>query len=76
MIRLFTIFLLIFSTGFIQAQTQQKAPCDTEKHKEFDFWVGDWKVYSPKGDLIGTNKIVKMHSDCVMQENWESKKRT
>lgn len=73
MSRLFTLLFIVVSVSLIQAQTSQKAPCDTDKHNEFNFWVGDWKVYNPKGDLIGTNKIVKMHSNCVMQENWESK---
>jgi hypothetical protein len=72
MIRVITLFLLIFSVYATQSQTQ-KVPCDTNKHNEFNFWVGDWNVYDPQGKLIGTNNIVKMHSNCVMQENWESK---
>ena len=30
-------------------------------------------MYNVKGDLIGTNKILKLQNNCVMQENWESK---
>ena len=52
---------------------QNKNPCSTEEHKKFDFWVGDWNVYDANNKLIGINTIVKMHSNCVMQENWESK---
>jgi len=73
MARLFTLFFLSMGIWSIQTQNQQKAPCNTDKHNEFNFWVGNWNVYNPKGDLIGTNKILKMHSNCVMQENWESK---
>ncbi len=71
--RFFTLLFIAFGLSLSQGQTQQKAPCDTDKHNEFNFWVGDWNVYDTQGNLIGTNKIVKMHSNCVMQENWESK---
>lgn len=72
MTRAITLFLLLLTAHFSDAQTQ-KAPCDTEKHNEFNFWVGDWNVYDTAGKLIGTNKILKMQSNCVMQENWVSK---
>ncbi len=74
------IRILIFLSIFISASTfstanaqTQKAPCSSEKYQEFSFWVGDWNVYNTKDALIGTNKIVTMQSNCVMQENWESK---
>jgi hypothetical protein len=70
MTRGITVLLLLLTVHFGHSQ---KAPCDTEKHNEFNFWVGDWNVYDTKGKLIGTNKIRKMQSNCVMQENWESK---
>jgi hypothetical protein len=72
MIRSIALFFLIFSAQILQAQTQ-KAPCDTPKHNEFNFWVGNWNVYDTQGKLIGTNNILKMQRNCVMQENWESK---
>ena len=72
MLRVITLLVLL-STSFLTAQTQLKNPCATEQHKQFDFWVGDWNVYNTQGKLIGTNKILKMHNRCVMQENWESK---
>ena len=65
------MFLSVSIFSNIEAQSQ-KAPCDTPKHKEFDFWVGDWNVYNTNGKLIGTNKLVKMQSGCVLQENWDS----
>ena len=64
-------YLFLFVVGFASAQANNG--CNSEEHKQFDFWEGNWKVYSPQGKLIGTNNIVKMHNRCVMQENWESK---
>lgn len=72
MTRVLTVLLLLLTIHFSYSQTQ-KAPCDTDKHNEFNFWVGDWNVYDVNGKLIGTNQILKMQSNCVMQENWESK---
>lgn len=74
MIRTIIFLVLLSATFSFEAKAQsKKAPCDTQKHKEFDFWVGDWNVYNKDGKIIGTNKLVKMQSGCVMQENWESK---
>lgn len=73
MIKTIVTSLLLIFTLSISAQQSKKAPCDTDKHKEFDFWSGNWDVYNAKNKLIGSNRILKMHSGCVMQENWESK---
>ena len=49
---------------------QPPAPdCSTEDHRAFDFWVGDWEVYS--GDQkAGRNTITRTLDGCVLQENW------
>jgi hypothetical protein len=64
--------MLSFST-VLTSQNQQKTPCSGAKYSQFDFWEGAWIVYDTKGNIVGTNKLVKMHSNCVMQENWVSK---
>ncbi|MBG7612636.1 hypothetical protein IU405_10295 [Polaribacter sp. BAL334] len=69
-------FIYIFFTlisAVIVAQNQNEAPCSGEKYEQFDFWEGNWKVYDKEGDLVGTNKVVKLQDDCVLQENWASK---
>lgn len=68
MIRVALFFLLCSLS--LSAQTNN---CQSEKHKEFDFWLGDWDVYNEKGKLVGTNSITKMQNGCVLQENWVSK---
>ena len=67
------VLAFLFSIVVCTVAAQNQKPCSSEQHKQFDFWEGNWKVYDIKGKLIGTNKIVKMHNRCVMQENWESK---
>jgi hypothetical protein len=46
--------------------------CCTEKHAEFDFWVGSWIVTNPNGSAAGTNIIKKVQDNCVLRENWTS----
>lgn len=76
MTRFITYLIIVFSSFLstkMIGQNVQKAPCSGEKYAQFDFWEGNWNVYDTKGKLIGTNKLIKMQSNCVMQENWESK---
>jgi hypothetical protein len=47
------------------------SPCDTmPKAREFDFWIGDWNVYAPGGQLAGTNLVQKVSNGCALLENW------
>lgn len=45
-------------------------PCDTVAHHAFDFWIGDWDVYTPTGKLAGTNKITRELGGCVVHEHY------
>ena len=47
------------------------APCTTEKHRQFDFWVGEWDV-TENGQPAGHNNVVLVHGDCALNENWTS----
>ena len=76
MIRTIAFLLLLSVSTFsnkIMAQNSSKSPCQEKEYKQFDFWLGNWKVYDTKGKLIGTNNIVKLTNACGMQENWISK---
>lgn len=55
------------------SQSTQKAACSGEKYSQFDFWEGSWNVYDTSGKIIGTNHLVKMQENSVMQDNWISK---
>jgi hypothetical protein len=62
---------LITSTISLNAQTTS-CNCCTEKHAEFDFWVGSWNVSKPDGSPAGTNTIDKIQDNCILRENWTS----
>lgn len=46
-------------------------PCVySDKHREFDFWIGEWTVYNPQEQLAGTNSIQPAEGHCVLIERW------
>ena len=45
-------------------------PCSAPEYRQFDFWLGDWNVYDPKGELAGTNRITREYEGCVLKESW------
>lgn len=62
-------FAALWSSGS-PAAAQATAQCsDAVKAHEFDFWIGEWEVYSD-GQLAGTNSIRPILDGCVLQELW------
>ena len=58
----------------IRAQTpatKLPAPCVSPEHRQFDFWLGDWKVQDAAGNAAGTNQITRIQGGCVLFENWK-----
>lgn len=45
--------------------------CDTEQHRQFDFWVGEWRVENPEGRLVGRNRIESILDGCALMESWQ-----
>jgi hypothetical protein len=48
-------------------------PCSAAEHRQFDFWIGSWRVENPKGEFVGTNEITRILGGCVLQEDWKGK---
>jgi hypothetical protein len=57
----------------VLAQADKNArPCVfSEGHRQFDFWVGEWDVFTPQGKPAGTNSIQKDEQGCVLVERWK-----
>jgi hypothetical protein len=53
------------------ARTPPPLGCPAAESRQFDFWVGDWDVSDPQGQLVGRNTIKLILHDCVLSENWE-----
>lgn len=55
----------------IEEMKRQEFPClYNERLKEFEFWVGEWNVYTTLGNKAGDSKIEKILNECVIMENW------
>lgn len=67
----YLLLLILFVASSLKAQNQP-CPCCTGEARQFDFWLGNWKVYTPDGKLAGENKIIILQDSCVIQENWTS----
>lgn len=48
-------------------------PCKYDpRYRQFDFWIGEWEVFNPAGQKVGTNSVQQILGDCVLLENWTS----
>ncbi|GAA4896687.1 hypothetical protein GCM10023311_21800 [Flaviramulus aquimarinus] len=71
----FKVMMVTVISISVNAQ-ETNCNCCTEKHSEFDFWIGTWTVTNPDGSLAGNNVIEKIQDNCLLRENWTSAKGT
>ena len=64
--------LAMFVVGSLtMAQTPVATPpCAAAEHRQFDFWIGRWEVFSPDGKKAGDNHIEAIDGGCVVLERW------
>jgi hypothetical protein len=43
-----------------RAVTPAARPCSAPAYRQFDFWLGDWKVRRPDGKIAGANRIMRI----------------
>jgi hypothetical protein len=44
--------------------------CSAPEHHQFDFWIGEWEVRSPSGQLLGHNSVRRIAGSCGLLEDW------
>ncbi len=49
-----------------------EVPCSGPEYRQFDFWVGDWEVFTPDGRKAGTNTITVEYGGCVLHERYRT----
>ncbi len=49
-------------------------PCNSAEHRQFDFWLGDWRVHRHDGALAGLNRIEREYGGCVVHERYATGK--
>lgn len=52
-------------------QSKRPAPCMSEQHRQFDFWVGEWNVTDADGKTVGHSNIDARLNGCVIHEHWQ-----
>ena len=67
---LFSMFM--FTVINTHAQNNQK-PCSAPEATQFDFWIGDWDLYSAD-TITGHNTVYKVMDACTVQENFSNPK--
>jgi len=51
---------------------EELAPCRRPEFHQFDFWVGDWEVRDPAGNVVGSNLVTHEQEGCLLVEHWTS----
>lgn len=71
--------LVVVVPAFAQspAPTRSATPaptpaCQEAGFRQFDFWLGKWKVTNLKGQQIGTSEITRQSEGCAIREQWTS----
>ena len=70
----FLIFTLALFLTIPTNPFSQNKKADDPPHRQFDFWLGNWDVYTDD-ELVGKNTIVLLQNGYVLQENWVSEKQ-
>lgn len=63
----FIVLLVVVAT---QAGNPATPRCEAPEFSQFDFWLGEWEVFGPKGNRAGQNSITRTQGGCVVLENW------
>jgi hypothetical protein len=63
-------FLTCATVDVAPAQSPPPPACTAAEHRQFDFWLGEWEVTAPNGNVAGTNRITAIHGGCALREEW------
>lgn len=55
-----------------EAVVAKLVPCGTPEYRHFDFWLGNWEVRDPAGNVVGRNDVTLHLDGCMLMESWTS----
>lgn len=64
--------VLSVDTAASQTPPQTLPPCSADIFRQFDFWVGEWEVFTPDEQKAGENVITVEENGCLLVERWTS----
>jgi hypothetical protein len=57
------------------AAAARPAPCQADAaRRTFDFWLGEFTVRDPSGEVVGHNRIEAVEGGCALVERWRGAK--
>lgn len=60
----------VASSHAAAAQEEATPACEAPEYRQFDFWVGTWRVENSAGGEAGRNRIERILDGCALQESW------
>jgi hypothetical protein len=68
---IFTAIIIMISVQMFGQTLPPPSPCIADKiYRQFDFWLGEWEAYNPKGKKAGDSKISLILDSCIVFEEW------
>jgi hypothetical protein len=65
------LLVLVAATApALGAQPAATPPCSAPNYREFDFWLGEWEVRDPQGQVTGQSSITSILGGCVLKESY------
>lgn len=64
--------LLLIIPLFLSFSLFAQKPCAQPEYRQFDFWLGNWEAFTPKGQKAGDSKISLLLDSCTILEEWTS----
>jgi hypothetical protein len=62
--------IAIVLTSMASSLASGAPACSSPAHRQFEFWIGDWRVLRPDGSVAGTNHITLEYGGCVVHEHY------
>ena len=50
-----SVFVTCMAADVASAQSPPPPACTAAEHRQFDFWLGEWEVTAPNGNVAGTS---------------------
>ena len=62
---------MVLSLTATSLAATSSAPCANTEHKEFDFWLGNWKIGAPGSSATAHSVVTASLDQCLIVENWD-----
>lgn len=59
-------------TPTITPESSRPTSCLAAEFRQFDFWLGRWKVTNLQGKEVGTSEISRVSQGCAIREEWKA----